>query len=69
MLSLLSKRIDDLEARLGAGLMVAVGWTCPKCGEVAMLGDLACGQHRPMPAAETTILVQFVRPHDVRQPA
>lgn len=66
MASTLAKRVEILEQAMGTGLMVAVGWTCPKCGEVAALGDLACGQHRPLPSAESTILVKFVQAHDVR---
>jgi hypothetical protein len=62
MASVLQRRVEALEQAMGTGLMVAVGWTCPRCGEIAELGDLECGQHRPVPKAERIILVSFVDP-------
>lgn len=59
----LLRRLEDLEARIGASAQVAVGWHCPTCGAAVALGDAGpCSDHRPLPLAETVLMVVFVAP-------
>jgi hypothetical protein len=63
--SLLSRRLDALEASMGGGPQVAVGRICPACGAQVDLSDVGpCHEHQPLREAEMILLVRFVAPHD-----
>ncbi|MBK8638615.1 MAG: hypothetical protein IPN92_10120 [Chromatiaceae bacterium] len=63
MPSLLHRRLDALEASMGAGVSLAIGKTCLLCGAHVALDDAApCPDHRPLREATQTLIVTFVAP-------
>lgn len=63
MPSLLAKRIEVLEQTMGGMATLAIGRQCPSCNAHVALDDTGpCASHRPLRAAEQTIVVTFVAP-------
>lgn len=64
MPSVLMRRLEAVEARLGAGSALAVALACPQCGAPRPWTDTGttCPEHGPLPEAELILLVTFVSP-------
>lgn len=59
----LLKRLEAIEAAMGAGISLAIGRVCPVCQAHVALDDSGpCASHRPLRSAEQTIVVTFVAP-------
>ena len=62
----LLRRLESIEAALGAGAQVTVGTVCLACGANVALDDEErgpCPNHHPLPPAEIVLLVTFRSPH------
>ena len=62
----LLKRLEAVEAALGAGAQVVASTICPTCGVSVALdaeGRGPCPNHHPLPPAEIVLLVTFRSPH------
>ena len=60
---MLARRLDALEQMMGATDSLAIGRQCPSCNAHVALDDSGpCASHRPLLAAEQTIVVTFVAP-------
>ncbi len=63
MPSVLMRRLEAIEARLGAGAGLAVAMTCPGCGAPMPWNDTGtCPVHGQIPEADLVLLVSFVSP-------
>ena len=61
MASVLARRLEALEARLGLGEPISVARVCALCkAPVAFADDNPCADHRPPAEAATVLLVGFV---------
>jgi hypothetical protein len=61
MASVLARRLEALEARLGMSEPVSVARVCALCkAPVAFADDNPCDAHRPPAEAATVLLVGFV---------
>ena len=61
----LLKRLEAVEAALGAGAQVVASTICPGCGaNVALDAEERgpCPNHHPLPRAANILLVSFVAP-------
>ena len=60
----LLKRLEAIEAAMGAGTSLAIGRVCPICQAPVALDDAEpCASHRPLREATQTLLVTFQSPH------
>lgn len=70
MASLLAKRLEALESRLGLGEPVSVARVCPHCGAAVAFDDInPCDAHHPPREAATALLVAFIAPAPCPSPA
>jgi hypothetical protein len=70
MASVLARRLNLLEGRLGMGETVTISRICPRCGAAVAFDDPGpCDGHPPPREAATAILVAFIAPSPCPSPA